>query len=100
MAAEGPGEPERAGATPHAIRLTAREREAVALATEVRGLLCTWMARRGLAAPLGVSPYVDRAGRPCVLIRMDARLALAVLRTLPDGRPPPRRPNGTFRHGP
>jgi hypothetical protein len=60
------------------------ELDAVALADVLRVLLHRWFRHRGVrgAPPFGVSPYVNAAGEPAVVIRMDAYAAHALFYSL------------------
>lgn len=76
-----------------------REREALVLAHEIRLEMRAWMEHRGVAGAPVVSPFVDSAGQPNVLIRMNAYLARAMLLSFAEVRtapPQPRRDNGLF----
>ncbi|HEX6470519.1 MAG TPA: hypothetical protein VF069_15585 [Streptosporangiaceae bacterium] len=64
--------------------LTERDREALALARTLREHMHGWMSARGVTAPVKVTPYVDPAGRPNVLVRLDSRLAIAMILSLRD----------------
>jgi hypothetical protein len=62
--------------------LSDRDREALRLAATLREQLRGWMARRDVTGAVVVTPFVDRSDRPNVLIRMDSRLALAIILSL------------------
>ena len=72
-------------------RLSDEQRLAVDLAGDLHRHLGRWLARRGVMAAVGVSPYVDPAGRPSVLVRMNAAAAHTLLCRLVDDDvvPPP-----------
>jgi hypothetical protein len=57
------------------------EHDAVALADDIRALLFHWFRRRGVhgVPPFGVSPYVNAADQPSVVIRMEAHAAHALV---------------------
>jgi hypothetical protein len=79
--------------------LSERDREALRLAGALREQMQDWMSRRGVTATLIITPFVAPSGQPSVLIRMDVRLALAMilsLRELRSQSSPPRRDNGTY----
>lgn len=71
------------------VRLSDRERQALHLADALRQEVWAWMTSRNVAAPFMVTPFVDPAGRPNVLIRLDAALALAMIHGLHEQHPRP-----------
>ncbi|GII76731.1 hypothetical protein Sru01_17130 [Sphaerisporangium rufum] len=54
-------------------------RHALRLAAELRTRMERWLDRHRVASTPVISPYVDRAGEPKVLIRLDAHAALAMI---------------------
>ncbi|MBC6459098.1 hypothetical protein [Actinomadura sp. HBU206391] len=68
-------------------RLSAEQRLAIDLARDLRHHLGRWLTVRSVVtATLGVSPYIDPAGRASVLVRMDAGAAHTLLcRLIDDG---------------
>ncbi|MBC6464639.1 hypothetical protein [Actinomadura alba] len=69
--------------TPPTYRLSVQEHQALALAQRLRHQIGNWIARRGIiTADVGVSPYVDLADQPSVVIRMNASAAQALLHHL------------------
>jgi hypothetical protein len=64
------------------------ERDAVALADDLRVLLYRWFRRRGVhgALPFGVSPYVNPAGQPSVVIRLEGHAAHVLVLSLYEQR--------------
>jgi hypothetical protein len=80
--------------------LTDRDREAIHLAASLRARMTEWMFRRGIPGGVRINPYVDAAGRPSVLVRMNPHLIHAMLRSFDQERGPsesptqqPQRPN-------
>ena len=65
------------------------ELDAVALADDIRWLLLRWFRRLGVRGvpPFGVSPYVNAADQPSVVIRMEAHAAHALVLSLELGSP-------------
>ncbi|WP_157995995.1 hypothetical protein [Thermomonospora amylolytica] len=58
--------------------LSDSDREALWIAHELREELRQALERRGVTSAPGVSPFVDSAGRPSVIVRMDADAARAL----------------------
>jgi hypothetical protein len=54
-------------------------REAVSLAQDLQQRMLRWMAHRSASAAVIVTPFVDPAGRPNVLIRLNAHVARAMI---------------------
>lgn len=69
--------------------LNDREREALRLAAALRERMTEWMIRRGIPGGVRISPFVDAAGLPSVLVRMNPHLIHAMLRSF-DGQGEPR----------
>ncbi|WP_222720728.1 hypothetical protein [Actinomadura sp. HBU206391] len=64
-------------------RLTVQDRQAIDLAHRLRQRIGRRLARRGIiTATVGISPYVDPAGQPSVVICMNAGAAQALLHDL------------------
>lgn len=78
---------------PH--HLSERDCQAIDLAAEVRRRLGLRLTSQGvIATSLSVSPFVDPAGQPSVLIRLTGPAAIAFLQDLdePESRSPAGRP--------
>jgi hypothetical protein len=97
--------------SPYGDHLSPAAREAVSLARDLREEIREWLARRGVEAPVVLSPFIDPSGQPNVLIRMNAYLARAMILSFQEqhgqaaqGVPPhsshPRDDNGTYHHPP
>jgi hypothetical protein len=93
--------------SPHGDHLAPAGREAVNLARDLREEIRNWLACRGVDAPVVLSPFIDSAGQPNVLVRMNAYLARAMILSFHEQRvqrfpqPPQsssRRDNGIYRH--
>jgi hypothetical protein len=70
--------------------LSDRDRHAIELAQDLRDHIGRWLTRRGIITGiLVVSPFVDPAGQPSVLIRMNASAAGALLLGLDEPHCPP-----------
>ncbi|GAA2069772.1 hypothetical protein GCM10009780_00210 [Actinomadura alba] len=66
-----------------ADRLSVRDRQAIDLADRLRRQIGQWLNLRGIiTATVGISPYVDPADRPSVVICMNACAAQALLHDL------------------
>jgi hypothetical protein len=66
-----------------ADRLSVRDRQAIDLADRLRRRIGRWLIRRGIiTATVGISPYVDPAGRPSIVICLNACAAQALLQEL------------------
>ncbi|GAA2640064.1 hypothetical protein SMC26_43995 [Actinomadura fulvescens] len=80
--------------------LSDSDRQALRLAHDLREEMRLALPPHGAAAP-AVSPFVDPAGRPSVLMRMDADTARALMALLGERRagqtapPEPRRADGS-----
>ncbi len=65
--------------------LTDSDRQALRLADDLEKALQRWLSYRGVNQPCTVSPFVDAAGQPAVIVKMNAEVAHAVI----DGLGPP-----------
>jgi hypothetical protein len=68
--------------------LTDNDRHALELARDLRANMQQWLARHGATGNLSISPFVDPAGRPSVIITMEAPLALAMVRSFDQQQAP------------
>jgi hypothetical protein len=90
--------------------LTEKDRQALRLAADLQKAIDQWLGRRGVQPSCTVSPFVDTAGEPAVIIKMNAQVADAMIDSLqqlngPSGPPPPplggpAQPPGTSPPGP
>jgi hypothetical protein len=62
--------------------LTDNDRQALQLADDLQKALGHWLGRSGLAQSCTVSPFVDSAGQPSVVIKMNAHVARAMIDSL------------------
>jgi hypothetical protein len=71
--------------------LTDKDRQALRLAEDLQKAIDRWLGRRGVEHSAAVSPFVDPAGEPAVIIKMNARAAGAMIDGLgqPDDGPVP-----------
>lgn len=67
--------------------LNDRDREALRLAHVLREHMQAWLSRHGIFGTLVISPLVDPAGQPSVLVRMNAPVAHALLQVLHESHP-------------
>jgi hypothetical protein len=65
--------------SPYRNHLSPREREAVTLARDLHAEMREWLSRRGVTAPVVISPYIDSSGQPNVLVRMNAYIGRAMI---------------------
>lgn len=65
------------------------DREALWLAHELREEMRQALDQKGVTGAPGVSPFVDSAGRPNVIVRMDADIARALALILGEHRAVP-----------
>ena len=83
--------------------LTDRDREALRLARDLRDHIQAWLSRHGIIGTLVISPLVDPAGQPSVLVRMNSPIAHALMHALNESHPASRpQDHGceTHRHSP
>ena len=74
--------------------LSDKDRQALRLAGDLQKAIDQWLGRRGVQPSCAVSPFVDTAGEPAVIIKMNAQVADAMIDSLqqlngPSGPPPP-----------
>jgi hypothetical protein len=62
--------------------LTDSDRQALRLADDLQKAVQRWLSYRGVDQPCTVSPFVDAAGQPAVLIKMNAHVACAMIDSL------------------
>jgi hypothetical protein len=55
------------------------DKQALRLAGDLDKAIRQWLGRRGVQGSCTISPYVDPAGRPAVLITMNASVAGAMV---------------------
>jgi hypothetical protein len=77
--------------------LTDTDRQALRLADDLQRAVQQWLSRRGVDQSCTVSPYVDGAGQPAVVMKLSAQAAWAMIDSLdeqptsPGLRPAPER---------
>jgi hypothetical protein len=71
--------------------LTDKDRQALRLADDLQKAIDQWLGRRGVEQSCAVSPFVDPSGEPAVIIKMNARVASAMIDSLrqPEAGPMP-----------
>jgi hypothetical protein len=74
--------------------LSDKDKQALRLADDLQKAIDQWLGGRGVAPSCAVSPFVDTAGEPAVIIKMNAQVASALIDSLqllngPSGPPPP-----------
>ncbi len=62
--------------------LSDKDRHALRLADHVQKAVQQWLSGRGVDQPCMVSPFVDPAGQPAVLIKLNAHVACAMIDSL------------------
>jgi hypothetical protein len=62
--------------------LTDSGREALRLGHDLQQAVERWLSSRGVDQPCTVSPFLDSAGHPAVVIKMDAHVACAMIDSL------------------
>jgi hypothetical protein len=62
--------------------LTDSGREALRLAYDLQKAVEQWLSSRGVDQPCTVSPFLDPAGHPAVVIKMGAHVACAMIDSL------------------
>ncbi|MGI8331932.1 hypothetical protein ACRYCC_18340 [Actinomadura scrupuli] len=55
------------------------DRQALQLAGDLEKAIHQWLGQRGVDGTCTISPYVDPAGRPAVLVKMDGHVAGAMV---------------------
>jgi hypothetical protein len=66
-----------------ADNLSVRDRQAIDLASRLRHQIGQWLTWRGIVtATFGISPYVNPAGQPSIVICMNTSAAQALLHDL------------------
>lgn len=55
------------------------DRQALQLAGDLEKAIQQWLGQRGVDGACTISPYVDPAGRPAVLVKMDGQVARAMV---------------------
>jgi hypothetical protein len=63
-------------------KLSDVDRRALKLADDLQKALEQWLSYRGMHQPCPVSPFVDPAGEPAVIIKMNAQVASAMIDSL------------------
>lgn len=76
------------------------ERAAVQLAHEVRGRIGRWLSQRQVNSSVIVTPFVDSAGRPNLLIRANAYVAHALMLSIEEHSQPSPPPRQAGHHSP
>jgi hypothetical protein len=76
--------------------LSEKDKQALRLAGDLQKAIDQWLGLRGVEQSCAVSPFVDPAGEPAVIIRMNANVAGAMIDGLrpPEGSPRPPRGGG------
>ncbi len=69
--------------------LTDSDRQALVLADDLRKAVQKWLSHRGMNQPCTVSPFVDPAGQPAVILKMNARVTRAMIDNLDERRAGP-----------
>ena len=69
--------------------LSDNDRRALRLASDLQKAVEQWLIHRGVDQPCTVSPYVDATGQPAVVIKLNARVARAMIDGLNEQRPHP-----------
>jgi hypothetical protein len=62
--------------------LTDTDRQALRLADELQRAVQQWLSHQGVDPSCTVSPFVDSAGQPAVLMKMNAQAAWAMIDSL------------------
>jgi hypothetical protein len=73
--------------------LSDQDRQALRLADELRKAMAQWLSQRGMGQTCAVSPFVDPAGQPSVILTMNAQVASALIESLRPSRTPPAGPS-------
>ncbi|HKB31480.1 MAG TPA: hypothetical protein VKD26_11665 [Streptosporangiaceae bacterium] len=68
--------------------LSDNDRRALSLADHLQKAVEQWLSRRGVDESCTVSPFVDPAGQPAVLIKMNAEVACAMIDSLNEQHSP------------
>ena len=59
--------------------LSDKDRRALQLADHLQKAIQQWLSHRGVDQSFTVSPFVDPAGQPAVIVTMNAHLACALI---------------------
>jgi len=62
--------------------LSDKDRRALQLADHLQKAIQQWLSHRGVDQSFTVSPFVDPAGQPAVIVTMNAHLACALIDSL------------------
>ena len=62
--------------------LSDKDRRALQLADHLQKAIQQWLSHRGVDQSFTVSPFVDPAGHPAVIVTMNAHLACALIDSL------------------
>jgi hypothetical protein len=62
--------------------LSDQDRRALRLADDLQKAVEQWLAHRGVDQSCTVSPFVDPAGQPAVVIKLNAQVACAMIDSL------------------
>jgi hypothetical protein len=66
--------------------LSDTDRQALRLADDLQKAVEQWLSRRGVDESCAVSPFVDPAGQPAVIVKMNVHAASAMIDSL-NGQP-------------
>ncbi|HEX3925646.1 MAG TPA: hypothetical protein VHY31_25445 [Streptosporangiaceae bacterium] len=75
--------------------LSDQDRQALRLADELREAMAQWLSQRGVDQNCAVSPFVNPAGQPAVILTMSAQVTSALIEGLRPRRTQPAGPSGT-----
>jgi hypothetical protein len=62
--------------------LSDTDRRALRIADDLQKAVKQWLSYRGVDESCAVSPFVDQAGQPAVIVKMNARVASAMIDSL------------------
>jgi hypothetical protein len=74
--------------------LSDQDRQALQLADELQKAMTQWLSQRGVDQTCAVSPFVNPAGHPAVILTMNAQVASALIEGLRPRRTQPAGPSG------